>query len=67
MAEHPRIELNPHVLTGKPVIRGTRLSVEFIVALVEDGWTEGDILRNYPDIERQNITAYLAYACGVQP
>ena len=38
--EHPRIELDPTVLAGKPVIQGTRLSVEFIIGLMADGWSE---------------------------
>src|SRR6202000_757159 len=46
MTEHPRISLAPDVLAGKPVIRGTRLSVEFIIGLLADGWGEADILGN---------------------
>jgi uncharacterized protein (DUF433 family) len=61
-AEHPRITLNSEVLAGKPVIRGTRLSVEFIIGLMADGWTEADILSNYPDIGHDDIIACLAYA-----
>ena len=38
MPDHPRIALDPAVLTGKPVIRGTRLSVDFIIGLMADGW-----------------------------
>jgi uncharacterized protein (DUF433 family) len=38
--EHPRITLDPKVLVGKPVIRGTRLSVEFVIKLMADGWSE---------------------------
>jgi uncharacterized protein (DUF433 family) len=44
MTEHPRIALAPEVLAGKPVIRGTRLSVEFVIGLMADGWSEADIL-----------------------
>jgi uncharacterized protein (DUF433 family) len=46
MTEHPRIALAPDVLAGKPVIRGTRLSVEFVIGLMADGWSEADILGN---------------------
>jgi uncharacterized protein (DUF433 family) len=46
MTDHPRIALDPNVLTGKPVIRGTRLAVEFIIGLMADGWSEADILAN---------------------
>ena len=62
MAEHPRISLAPDVLAGKPVIRGTRLSVEFIIGLMADGWSEADILENYPHITHDDILACLAYA-----
>jgi uncharacterized protein (DUF433 family) len=54
-----RIVADPDVLTGKPVIRNTRLSVDFIVELLGQGWTEGDILRNYPGITRDDISACL--------
>lgn len=44
-----RIELNPGVLAGKPVVKGTRLAVEFVVDLLAQGWTEEAILKNYPN------------------
>lgn len=59
---HPRITLDPAVLVGKPVIGGTRLSVEFIIGLMADGWGEADILANYPGITHEDILACLAYA-----
>jgi uncharacterized protein (DUF433 family) len=59
MTEHPRISLAPDVLAGKPVIRGTRLSVEFVIGLMADGWSEADILGNYPGIARDDIMACL--------
>src|SRR6202008_1792687 len=62
MNEHPRIALAPEVLAGKPVIRGTRLSVEFVIGLMADGWSEADILENYPGITHDDILACLAYA-----
>ena len=62
MTEHPRISLSPDVLIEKPVIRETRLAVEFVIGLLADGWTEADILTNYPDIGRDDILACLAYA-----
>jgi uncharacterized protein (DUF433 family) len=62
MTDHPRISLAPDVLVGKPVIRGTRLSVEFIIGLMADGWAEADILANYPGISHEDIIACLAYA-----
>jgi uncharacterized protein (DUF433 family) len=62
MTEHPRISLAPDVLAGKPVIHGTRIAVEFVIGLMADGWTEADILANYPGISRDDILACLAYA-----
>jgi len=57
-----RLNLDPAVLAGKPVIRGTRLSVDFIVNLLGQGWTEADIFRNYPGITHDDIAACLQYA-----
>jgi uncharacterized protein (DUF433 family) len=57
-----RITLAPEVLAGKPVVAGTRLSVEFVIGLMADGWTEADILDNYPGITHDDIIACLAYA-----
>jgi uncharacterized protein (DUF433 family) len=62
MTDHPRITLDPEILAGKPVVRGTRLSVEFVIGLMADGWSEADILRNYPSLSREDIAACLAYA-----
>jgi uncharacterized protein (DUF433 family) len=61
-SEQPRITLDPNVLAGKPVIRGTRLSVEFVVGLMADGWNEIDILANYPGISHDDLIACLAWA-----
>jgi uncharacterized protein (DUF433 family) len=65
MSDTSRIVLDPAVLTGKPVIRGTRLSVDFIIGLMADGWTEADILHNYDGLSRDDIAACLAYARDV--
>lgn len=62
MVWQERIVLDPKVLVGKPVIRGTRLSVEFVVGLVANGWTEAQILENYPGVTRDDVTACLRYA-----
>ncbi len=62
MPNHTRITLDPAVLAGKPVIKGTRLAVDFIIGLLADGWSEADILQNYPGIVHDDITACLAYA-----
>jgi len=60
-----RIVLDPAVLAGKPVVRGTRLSVEFIIGLMADGWSEADILANYSGLTHDDIAACLAYARDV--
>jgi len=60
--EEPRIALDPEVLVGKPVIRGTRISVELVLGLLADGWSEAEILDSYPHLGRADIQACLAYA-----
>ncbi len=60
-----RIEINPEILVGKPVIKGTRLAVEFIIDLLAQGWSEGDIIRNYPGLTHEDIQACLGYASEV--
>jgi uncharacterized protein (DUF433 family) len=62
LVDQARIVLDPSILAGKPVIRGTRLSVDFVIGLMADGWTEADILRNYPGLTGEDVTACLAYA-----
>lgn len=56
------ITVDSGVLVGKPVIKGTRLAVEFILELIAEGWTEADMLRNYPGLTREQILACVAYA-----
>ncbi len=65
MTDQPRITLDPDILAGKPVVRGTRLSVEFVIGLMADGWCEADILLNYPKLTHDDIAACLAYARDV--
>jgi uncharacterized protein (DUF433 family) len=57
-----RIVVNPDVLVGKPLVKGTRLAVEFIIGLLAQGWPEAEILRNYPGLTREDIQACLSYA-----
>jgi len=61
-AARDHIVLDPAILAGKPVIRGTRLSVEFVIGLMADGWNGADILANYPGLSREDVTACLTYA-----
>jgi len=55
------ITSDEEVLLGKPTVRGTRISVEFIVGLMAQGWTENEILENYPWLTRESIQAIFAY------
>jgi uncharacterized protein (DUF433 family) len=57
-----RIVSDPDVLVGKPTIRGTRLSVEFILDRLADGWTEQQLLENYPRLTSEDLRAVFAYA-----
>ncbi len=60
-----RIVIDPGILVGKPVIKGTRLAVEFIIDLLAQGWSEQDIVQNYPGLTREDIHACLAYASEI--
>jgi uncharacterized protein (DUF433 family) len=57
-----RIVIDPAILAGKPVIRGTRLAVEFVLDLLAAGESEANIMVNYPGLTREDILACLAYA-----
>jgi uncharacterized protein (DUF433 family) len=65
MSWQDRIVVDPAVLVGKPVVKGTRLAVEFIIDLLAQGWSEADILDSYPGLTREDIQACLAYASAV--
>lgn len=49
------------ILLGKPTIKGTRISVEHIVGLLAQGWTEGQILENYPRVTKESLQAVFSY------
>jgi len=55
------IETNDNILVGKPIIKGTRLSVEHIINLLASGWTEQQILDNYPRLSKEGLLAVFAY------
>lgn len=57
-----RITATPDIFSGKPIIRGMRISVELILSLLAQGETVADILADYPDLEPEDIRACLAYA-----
>jgi uncharacterized protein (DUF433 family) len=62
MGWQDRIIIDPGILVGKPVVKGNHLAVEFIIDLLAQGWSEAEILRNYPGLKREDIQACLAYA-----
>lgn len=49
------------VLLGKPTIKGTRISIEHVVGLLAKGWTEGEILENFPRLTKESLQAVFAY------
>ncbi|HEV3022579.1 MAG TPA: DUF433 domain-containing protein [Pirellulales bacterium] len=57
-----RIIVNPKVLVGKPIIKGTRLAVEFLLELLAERWTHEQILKSYPQLTEEDIWAVLNYA-----
>lgn len=56
------IHSDPDILLGKPTLKGTRLSVEFILGLLAQGWSETQILENYPSLTPQSLRAVFAFA-----
>lgn len=56
------IHADPAILTGKPVVKGTRLAVEFILSLFAEGWTEQQLLESYPVLNQDIIRAVFAFA-----
>jgi uncharacterized protein (DUF433 family) len=62
MALLERIVVDPNIFGGKPVIRGLRIKVETVLALLEQGATIEEILQDYPELEPEDIRACLAYA-----
>jgi uncharacterized protein (DUF433 family) len=62
MGWEDRISVDPKVLVGKPVIKGTRIAVEFLMELMANGWTHEQILANYPHLTEDDIQAALHYA-----
>lgn len=57
-----RIVANPGILGGKPIVEGTRLSVEHILGLLASGVSHAEIIADYPDLTEESIRAVLGYA-----
>lgn len=60
-----RITVDPNVMVGKPTIRGLRITVEQILRAMAAGIPEGELLREYPELERDDLRAVLAYAADL--
>lgn len=59
---HHYIHSDPEILVGKPVVKGTRLSVDFLLNLFANGWTQTQILENYPTLTPEALRAVFAFA-----
>ena len=62
MSQLTRIEVNQAILTGKPIIRGTRIPVELVIKLIAQRWTDEQIIQEYPMLKREDIQEALLYA-----
>lgn len=62
MSRTERIEINPRVMLGKPVVRGTRITVELILRKISEGATEADLLESYPSLKPEDIRAAVSFA-----
>ena len=60
-----KITVDPNILAGKPIIKGTRIAVEFILDLLSNDWTVENILKNYPQLKKEDIIAVLKYATEI--
>ena len=60
-----RIMVDPNILVGKPVIKGTRISVELLMDRLSDGWTMEDILAAYPHISREDVLAAISFVTEI--
>lgn len=60
-----RIVIDPAVQVGKPIVKGTRLTVEFVIDLLARGWTREQVLAEYPQLTAEDVQACLAYASEV--
>ena len=59
------IESNPDIMLGKPVIKGTRITVELLLRKLADGYESGEILEMYPHLKQEDISAAILYAALV--
>jgi uncharacterized protein (DUF433 family) len=59
------ITVDPQILVGKPLVKGTRISVELVIDLLAAGWTEQQVLASYPTLKTDGVRACLAYASEI--
>ncbi|MBI2173520.1 MAG: DUF433 domain-containing protein [Candidatus Aenigmarchaeota archaeon] len=62
LTEHSRIDIDPKIMVGKPVIKGTRIPVYVILNLLGEGYTFEEIIKDYPDLTKEDILAALKFA-----
>lgn len=60
-----RIEVNPAICSGKPVIRGTRIMVRNVLGMIAGGYTVDNIVTSYPELRREDVAAAVEYAANV--
>jgi uncharacterized protein (DUF433 family) len=60
-----RIVVDPKILVGKPIIKGTRISVEFILELLSNDWSYEKILQEYPQLQKEDILAAIQYSLEI--
>lgn len=60
-----RIVVDPNILVGKPIVKGTRISVELIMERLADGWPVDDILISYPNLTREDVLAAIAFVTEI--
>ncbi|MFQ6095740.1 MAG: DUF433 domain-containing protein [Candidatus Bathyarchaeia archaeon] len=60
-----RITIDPEILTGKPIIKGTRIAVEFVLELLANVWAEEAITENYPQLKKEEIGVALRYVTDI--
>jgi uncharacterized protein (DUF433 family) len=65
MKKAARVEVNPEILCGKPVIKGTRIAVHQILDLIEDGQNFDQIMEEYPQLKKEDIKAAIDYASQI--
>lgn len=63
--ENKRIIVNPGIMAGKPVIKGTRIPIDTIVRLIAQGITQEEILEDYPNLKKEDIKAVLEYVADI--